>query len=62
MHFLDDVPMATLVFIVGSILIVIGYIDNTVSFDEAFKSLLFLGGGSGALGYVRNQAGKGIHK
>lgn len=62
MKVLDDLPLATLTFLVGSVLIVIGYLDDSVSFDEAFKSLLFLGGGAGAVGYVRNGAGKGLKK
>jgi hypothetical protein len=44
------------------VLIVVGYIDDTISFDQAFKNLLFLGGGTGSIGYVRNQAGKGVRK
>lgn len=57
---LNKIPIATYTFIAGLVLIIIGYINNDVNFDEAFKCVLFLGGGSGAIGYVRNQAGKGI--
>lgn len=57
---LDNLPVATLTFLAGLVLIIVGYVSGDVSFDDAFKSLGFLGGGSGAIGYVRNQAGKGV--
>jgi hypothetical protein len=60
MSVLDKLPVATLTFLAGVVLIVLGYIDDKVSFEEAFESLLFLGGGSAGIGYVRNQAGKGL--
>lgn len=59
---LDNVPVATLTFLSGVVLIIIGYIDDSVSFKDAFESLLFLGGGAGGIGYVRNQAGKGVKR
>lgn len=59
MKVLDDLPVATLTFIASIVLIVIAYVSNDVSFNAAFKDLLFAGGASGGIGYVRNQAGKG---
>ena len=59
---LGDLPVASTTFVAGSILLIIAYCNGTVSFDEAYKSLLFLGGASGGIGYVRNQAGKGVKK
>lgn len=59
---LDELPLATIVFVVGVILIVLGYIKDDITIDAAFENLLFLGGGSGAIGYVRNQAGKGVKR
>ena len=56
----DKLPVATLTFLAGVVLIVLGYIDDKVTFEDAFQSLLFLGGGSAGIGYVRNQAGKGV--
>lgn len=57
---LDTLPVATLTFLAGVALVVIAYCGGDVSFDDAFRDVLFLGGGAGAVGYVRNGAGKGI--
>jgi hypothetical protein len=59
-QFLDNPPWASILFLVGTVLVFIGYLNGTVPFDDAFKDILYLGGGTGALGYVRNQAGKGL--
>jgi hypothetical protein len=59
---LDDLPVATLTFLAGVVLIIIGYIDDKITMEQAFESLVFLGGASGGIGYVRNQAGKGVRK
>lgn len=59
MRLLDKLPLATLTFVVGAILLIIAYIKGDLSIDQSFQNLLYLGGGSGAIGYVRNQAGKG---
>lgn len=59
---LDHLPVATLTFLAGVVLTVVAYCNNTIDYDTAMKSILFLGGGSGAIGYVRNQAGKGVKK
>lgn len=59
---LDDLPLATLTFLSGVVLLVIGYIDDRFTIEEAFKSLLYLGGASGAIGFVRNAAGKGVRR
>jgi hypothetical protein len=62
MGVLDDVPVATLTFLASIVLIVIGYIGDDISLKDAFAALGFAGGGSGAIGYVRNQAGRGTRK
>jgi hypothetical protein len=62
MGLLDELPVATLTFLAGVVLIVIGYVDDRLTMEKAFESLVFLGGGSAGIGYVRNQAGKGIRK
>jgi hypothetical protein len=59
---LDDLPLATITFLVGVVLIVIGYVDDRLTMEKAFESLVFLGGASGGIGFVRNQAGKGVKK
>lgn len=62
MNVLDKLPVATLTFIASIVLIVIAYISNDVSFNAAFRDLLFAGGGSLGIGHVRNGAGKGLHR
>jgi hypothetical protein len=60
MDILDDLPVATLTYIAGIVLAVVGYVSNDINLQEAFIALGVLGGGTGAIGYVRNQAGKGV--
>jgi hypothetical protein len=62
MKFLDDLPLASLTFIAGVVLTVIAYVSNDVGYQDALVALGALGGGTGALGYVRNQAGRGLRK
>lgn len=57
---LDNLPVASLTFIASVVLIVIGYISNDLSIKDAFEALALAGGGSFGIGYVRNQAGKGV--
>ena len=57
---LDNLPVATLTFLAGVVLIILGYVDDKIGFEDAFQSLLYLGGGTAGIGYVRNAAGKGV--
>lgn len=59
---LDDIGLGSLVFVAGLVALVVGYIGDDISFDQLWQNLLYLGGGSGAIGYVRNQAGKGVRR
>lgn len=59
---LDDLPVATVSFVAGVTLLVIAYANGSISLDDAFKSLVYLGGAAGAVGYVRNGANKGVRK
>lgn len=59
MSFLDDLPVASLTFIAGVVLIIVGYVAGDISFKDAYELLLPLGAGSFGIGFVRNQAGKG---
>lgn len=59
---LDDVPVATVTFLVGVVLILIGYALDDISIDAAFEYLVMVGGTSFGIGYVRNQAGRGLKK
>ncbi len=60
--FLDEIPLATVVFVVGLILIILGYVKDDITIEAAFENVLYLGGGTGAIGFVRNQAGKGVRR
>lgn len=62
MKILDDLPLATLTFIAGIVLTVIAYCSNDIGFQQALIALGVLGGGTAGVGYVRNQAGKGIRR
>lgn len=57
---LNELPVATITFLVGLALVVAAYVSNDISFNDAYQNVLYLGGGSAAIGYVRNQAGKGL--
>lgn len=59
---LDDVPVASLQFLAGVVLIVLAYISNDLTALEAFGALGLNGGASFGIGYVRNQAGRGVRK
>lgn len=59
MSFLDDLPVATLTFIAGVVLVILAYLGDDIDFETAYESVALLGGGSFGIGYVRNQAGKG---
>lgn len=57
---LDNVPVATLTFLVSVALVVIAYISNDLSIEDAFVCLGLAGGGAGAIGHARNGAGRGV--
>lgn len=61
-NILDTLPVATLTFLAGVVILVIACLDGSISVEEAFEKLIYLGGGAGAIGYVRNQAGKGVRR
>lgn len=52
-------PVATVTFLVAIALIVLGYVENTVTFEQAFEALGLAGVGSGAVGISRSLVGKG---
>jgi hypothetical protein len=60
--FLDDLPVATITFIAGLVLIIIGYVSDDISFQTAFESVALVGAGSFGIGHVRNGAGRGVRK
>jgi Na+/H+ antiporter NhaD/arsenite permease-like protein len=62
MGFLDDVPLATLTFIAGLVVIVVAMVNNDLSVDDALKAVGALGLGSGGIGLARSSAGRGLKK
>ena len=60
MKVLDNLPLASLAFIAGTIITVIAYLNGTVGFDEALKGLGALAGGTGLVGIARSMGGKGV--
>lgn len=59
MKHLDQLPVASITFVVGVLLVLAAYIVGDVEFKDAYEAILYLGGGSAAIGIARNQAGKG---
>jgi uncharacterized membrane protein YtjA (UPF0391 family) len=60
MGILDKLPLATITFLVGTVLTVIAYLSDDLSIIEAFAALGFTGLGAGQIGQARNGAGRGI--
>lgn len=59
---LDDLPIATLISIVAVVVVVIGYIRNDLTIEEALVALGAATGGAGVLGVARAQSGKGVRR
>lgn len=59
---LDDIPLASFSFIAGVIIIVLGYLNNDLTVDQALIAAGAIGGGAGAIGHARNGAGRGMRK
>lgn len=57
---LDNVPVATPTFLIVAALIIIAYISNDLSIDEALIAFGVNGLGAGAIGHARNGAGRGL--
>ena len=57
---LDKLPLATITFLAGTVVIVIAYINKDLTVLEAFAALGLTGAGSGAIGHARNGAGRGL--
>jgi hypothetical protein len=59
---LDNVPVATLSFIAGAVVAVIGYISNDLTVFQALAAVGIVGFGGGKIGEARNGAGRGLRK
>jgi hypothetical protein len=55
----DNFPVATVSYVAGVALVCIGYFNGELAIEGA---LAYLGGGGAAVGWVRNKAGKGLHR
>lgn len=57
---LDSIPMATLLSVAAVVVVVIAYVSNDISVDQALIALGVATGGAGILGHARNGAGRGL--
>lgn len=59
---LDNLPIATILSLVAVVVVVIGYIRNDLTIEEALVALGAATGGAGVLGVARAQSGKGVRR
>jgi hypothetical protein len=59
---LDNLPIATILSLVAVVVVVIGYIRNDLTLEEALVALGAATGGAGVLGVARAQSGKGVRR
>lgn len=59
---LDDLPIATLAFIALAIGSIVALAQHSIDYEQFLIGIGAAGGGTGALGYARTQAGKGLKK
>lgn len=62
MRLLDDLPLASIVALVSIVLVVIGYLGDDLSLEDALTSLGAVLGGTGVVGLARAASGKGVRK
>ncbi len=60
MNVLDNIPLATIKSLVFDVLVVIAYLDNKITFDQAAIAFGIGNAGVGVLGYARATSGKGV--
>lgn len=60
MSILDNIPLASIVFVVGLALTVYAYVVGDISIQDAYEYLALNGLGSGAIGIARAKSGKGV--
>lgn len=59
MKYLDNLPVASIVFVAGLLVVLIGLITGDLSVNEAMEYIAQLGVGTGAIGVARSLGGKG---
>ncbi|MCC6897540.1 MAG: hypothetical protein IT377_01120 [Polyangiaceae bacterium] len=57
---LDNLPIASITFVVGTLIVIAGYITGELSVEEALQTIGYVGAGSGLIGLARNGSGRGI--
>lgn len=62
MSALDKLPVATLTFLAGLVVIIIGMLNGELGVSEALHDLGYVGVGAGVLGHARNGAGRGMKR
>ncbi len=62
MSFLDNLPLATIITVVGLVGAVIALINKSIDFEQFMVSIGALSGGAGVVGIARAQSGKGVRK
>ncbi len=60
MSFLDNLPLATIITVVGLVGAVIALINKSIDFEQFMISIGALSGGAGVVGIARAQSGKGV--
>ena len=62
MSFLDSLPLATIITVVGLIGAIIALINKSIDFEQFMVSIGALSGGAGVVGIARAQSGKGTRQ
>lgn len=57
---IDKIPMATVISLASIIIVIIGYISNDLTVEQALVAIGASLGGAGALGFARNGSGRGM--
>jgi hypothetical protein len=57
---LMDLPHATIIADIVIVLVIVAYLQGTISFEEAILALGAGTAGAGVLGHARNGAGRGV--
>lgn len=60
MALLNDLPLATIIAVVGIIGALIALINGSIDFEQFMLSIGAVSGGAGVLGHARNGASHGI--
>ncbi len=60
MSFLDNLPLATIITVVGLVGAVIALINKSIDFEQFMISIGAVSTGAGVVGVARAQSGKGV--